>query len=132
MSLEQAFCLQVGKLFQMLLVFRIALLLFRDKRIGFGAMLIYFTLPLVLASSRNLTTDAYLNTNILASIYSWPQYKTDSKKVIFLYLFFLMMGVAFEIKGSLAWLMPVIFIGFYKLVNKNCRRSTVHLFLGFF
>ena len=54
------FFLQIAILIQLFLIYQITFLLFNDKKISLAAALIYFSLPLVLISSRNLTTDAYL------------------------------------------------------------------------
>ena len=50
------FFLQVAILLQLLFVYGISNLLFQNKRISLLSGLIYFSMPLVLISSRNLTT----------------------------------------------------------------------------
>ena len=69
------FFLQIAILIQLILVYNITLLFYKKKKIAFSAMLIYFSFPIVIISSRNLTTDAYLTTTVLASIFFWLYYK---------------------------------------------------------
>ena len=124
------FFLQVAIVIQLLLIYQIALILFRNKDIALTASLIYFSLPIVLISSRNLTTDAYLNTFILLSIYSWINWKLKSYKPIFIYLFYIGLGISFEIKGPVALLFPLAFILIYKLVNKETPKINIHHIIG--
>lgn len=124
------FFLQFAIIIQLLLIYQIALILFKNKDIALTASLIYFALPIVLISSRNLTTDAYLNTFILAAIYSWLNWKLKSNKLIFLYLFYIFLGIGFEIKGPVALLFPLIFIIVYKLTNKQSWKLNIHHFFG--
>lgn len=78
--LTVAFCLQV------FLILKIAQQLFENTRTAWYAALVYATLPTVLISVRGLTTDAYLSTFVLLSIYWWIGY-LKSSKVYFLYCF---------------------------------------------
>ena len=80
--------------------------------------------------SRNLTTDAYLNTFILASIYSWVNWKIKTQKLLFLYLFYFFLGISFEIKGPVSLLFPLFFIFIYKIVYKEKFKPILHHFLG--
>lgn len=127
------FFLQFAIVLQLLLVFKITLLLFKDSNIAFAATLIYFSLPIVLISSRNLTTDAYLNTFIFVSIYFWLYHKIKSKKVIYIYLFYLFLGLIFETKGPVGLLFPIVFIIVYKLTSKKpfFNKNIHHIIGGF-
>jgi 4-amino-4-deoxy-L-arabinose transferase len=124
------FFMQLAIIIQLLLIYHITLVLFKNKNIALTASLIYFSLPIVLISSRNLTTDAYLNTFVLASIYSWINWKLKSGKVLLLYLFYLFLGISFEIKGPVSLLFPLIFILIYKIVNKERLKPNLHHFFG--
>lgn len=124
------FFLQIAIVLQLLLVYGIALLLFKKESVALAAILVYASIPIVLISSRNLTTDAYLNTSVLAAVYFWLRYKLDGLKPWHLYLFFLMLGLSFEIKGPVGWIFPLLFIGVYKWTQKDKAKLTVHHFLG--
>ena len=123
------FFLQIAILIQLILIYNITLLLFKEKRLALTAVLIYFSLPLVLISSRNLTTDAYLNTFILTSVYLWLYYK-ERRKPFLLYLYYLTLGVIFETKGPVGLLFPVIFIISHKIIFKEKLEKNIHQFFG--
>lgn len=124
------FFVQLAIIIQLILVYQISLILFNNKKIALTSCLIYFSLPIVLISSRNLTTDAYLNTFILASIFSWLSWKIRNHKILFLYLFYFFLGIGFEIKGPVSLLFPFIFVLIYKIINKEKPRVTIHHILG--
>lgn len=123
------FFLQVAIILQLLLVYKISILLFSNRDIAMASTLIYFSLPIVLISSRNLTTDAYLNTFILASVCSWLVYKIKSKP-FFLLLFYISIGIAFEIKGPVSLIFPLVFILMYKIANKDRLKFSLYHLLG--
>ena len=125
------FFLQIAILIQLILIYKITVLLFHDKSIALAAALIYFSLPLVLISSRNLTTDDYLNTFVLSSIYFWLYYKIKHNKPLLLYLFYLSLGFIFETKGPVGLIFPLFFILSYKIINKDKVERSVHQFIGF-
>ncbi|MDV7188166.1 glycosyltransferase family 39 protein [Lutibacter sp. TH_r2] len=124
------FFLQVALIFQLLFIFKITLLLYKNEKLAFAASLIYFSFPIAIIAVRSLTTDAYLTTFILGSIYFWLNYKATSKKY-FLYLFYLFLGFIFETKGPVGFIVPVIFIITYTLINKQKIEVSIHQFLGF-
>jgi len=124
------FFLQIAILIQLILIYNITLLLFGDKKVSLAAVLIYFSLPLVLISSRNLTTDAFLNTFILTSVYLWLMYKVKSKPFL-IYLFYLTLGIIFETKGPVGLIFPVIFIASHKIIFKEKIKMNWHHLLGF-
>ena len=124
------FFLQVAIVIQLLLVYRIADLLYKNKRIAFNAGLVYFSLPIVLISSRNLTTDAFLTTFILGAIYSWQVYSSKAK-VGFLYLFYALVGIALLTKGPVSLLFILGYIIINKIILKKGMHITVHHLLGF-
>jgi 4-amino-4-deoxy-L-arabinose transferase len=124
------FFLQVAIVIQLLLVYRIADLMYKNKRIAFNAGLVYFSLPIVLISSRNLTTDAFLTTFIIGAIYSWQVYSSKDK-VGFLYLFYMLVGIALLTKGPVALLFILVYIIINKIILKKGMHITVHHVLGF-
>lgn len=124
------FFLQLSIIIQLLLIYKIAIILFKNKDIALTASLIYFSLPIVLISSRNLTTDAYLNTFVLLSIYSWLNWKLKTHKSIYIYLFYFGLGISFEIKGPVSLIFPLVFILIYKLINKESWKLKIHHILG--
>lgn len=125
------FFLQIAILIQLILVYNIALLFYKKKKIAFSAMLIYFSFPIVIISSRNLTTDAYLTTTVLASIFFWLYYKLRASKPIFIYLFFISLGLSFEVKGPVGLIFPVVFIMSHRLITKEKLKITTHHIIGF-
>lgn len=124
------FFLQVAIILQLLVVYRIADLLYNNKRIAFTAGLIYFSFPIVLISSRNLTTDAFLSTFILAAIYCWKVYGIKAKPG-FLYLFYTLVGLALLTKGPVALVFVLTYIITNKLILKKGIKITAHHILGF-
>lgn len=125
------FFMQIALLFQIFLVFKITLLLYKNEKIAFAASAIYFSFPITVIAVRTLTTDAYLTTFILASIYFWLSYKKQLKPYL-LYLFYLFLGFIFETKGPVGFIIPLTFIITHKIVYKDKIEINVHQFLGFF
>ncbi|HSM62657.1 MAG TPA: glycosyltransferase family 39 protein, partial [Gillisia sp.] len=123
------FFLGIALIFQIYLVFRIGFLLFKDQKIAFASALIYSSFPLVLIAVRNLTTDAYLVTFILWSIFLWLTYN-QSQKIIYLYAFFTVLGLAFLTKGPVELIPPLLFIGCWKYFNKEKIKFSLHVFFG--
>ncbi|RAJ12511.1 ArnT family glycosyltransferase [Arenibacter echinorum] len=124
------FFLQIAIVFQLALVYGMAYLLYKDRRIAFTSGLVYFALPLVLISSRNLTTDAYLTTFILGSLFCW-QYYTSKGKTVALYLFYLLVAMALLTKGPVALLFILTYIIVYKTIFKRNSKISLHHILGF-
>ncbi|MGB0777353.1 MAG: ArnT family glycosyltransferase [Flavobacteriaceae bacterium] len=121
------FFLQIAFLIQLILIYKLSLLLFKKEKIGLWAAFIYFTLPLALISVRNLTTDAYLNTFILAAVYSYVKFR-EVNQYKFLYLFFALLGLIFETKGPVGWLIPIVFI----IGLRGKFKFSIHTVLGMF
>jgi len=121
------FFLQIALLLQLIIVYKISYLLKKNKQIAIWASLIYFSFPIVIISIRNLTTDAYLNTFSLFSIYFWILYKTKSN-IKYLYAFTLNLALGFLTKGPLIFITPVVFIVFYnKYVSKKLKFTYHHI-----
>ena len=123
------FFLGIALILQILLVYKIAELLLNDKQKAYSAALIYSTFPVVLIAARNLTTDAYLVTFVLWSIHLWVKFKKQNKK-LFLYGFFIAMGLAFLNKGPVGFIPALIFIVCYKYFNKEKVNFSINIFLG--
>jgi 4-amino-4-deoxy-L-arabinose transferase len=124
------FFMQLALVFQLLLVYKITLLLYKNEKIAFAASLIYFSFPITVIAVRTLTTDAYLTTFILASIYFWLRYKAQSKPYL-LYLFYLFLGLIFETKGPVGFIVPLTFVITHKIIYKDKIEISIHQFLGF-
>jgi 4-amino-4-deoxy-L-arabinose transferase-like glycosyltransferase len=114
-SFGARFFLQIAIAIQLILIYALTLELFTKKETALWASMIYFSFPLVLMASRNLTTDAFLSMFVLLSIYLWVRYR---KKGAFryLYLFTLSLALGFLTKGPVVFIVPIIFILLY---NRN-------------
>lgn len=123
------FFLCVALVLQIFFVYKIALLLFRDEKVAFSAGIIYFCMPLALVAARNLTTDAYLTTFILWSLYYWLLRK-KGRSVFFLYGFYLLLGIGFLTKGPVVLLPVLVFIICWKIFYKDPLKVTLHNLLG--
>lgn len=108
------FFLLIAFLVQVLLINKVAYLLFKDKLAGYYSTLVYATLPIVLVSVRGLTTDAYLITFMLLSLYLWLKF-LDSRKTRFLYLMAFSMGLGFMTKGPVIFFVLLFMLGLRKL-----------------
>lgn len=119
------FFLQLAVLLQLVLVYRLSISLFNNKKTALWSAIIYFSFPLVLMSSRNLTTDAFLTTFALLSIYSWVKYR-QSGIIKWLYAFTLSLALGFLTKGPVIFIVPVIFILLYNRTEKAKRNFSIH------
>ncbi|REE79931.1 4-amino-4-deoxy-L-arabinose transferase [Lutibacter oceani] len=124
------FFMQLALVLQLVLVFKITLQLFKSEKIALAALLIYFSFPITIIAVRTLTTDAYLTTFILASIYFWLQYKSNLKPYN-LYLFYFFLALIFETKGPVGFMIPVTFVVTHKILNKEKIEFNMHQYLGF-
>lgn len=103
------FFVQVFVLLQIGLVYRIARQLYGQHQLAIRAAMVYVSFPIVLISSRNLTTDPFLNTFVLLSIY-WGLMYLQKQRVIYLYATALAMGLGFLTKGPLIFIVPLVFL----------------------
>jgi len=124
------FFLQIALVLQLLLVYKIAKLLFDKKKISLLATLVYFSFPIVLISSRNLTTDAYLTTFIMAAIYFWLARTKNALGIWALYAFYICLGLAILTKGPAALLFVLIFIIVRHRVLKKRIKTSIHGIVG--
>lgn len=111
------FFLQISFLIQIILVYLIAFRLFPIKKTALIAALLYASSPIAIMASKNLTTDSYLTTWVLLSIYSWLQAK--SKHPYYTFLFYGAIAMGFLTKGPLVLLPVLLFIGSWKLIKKE-------------
>ncbi len=129
-SFAARFFLQLSVLFQVWLVYQIALLLFRKKEMAILSAAIYASLPLVLISSRNLTTDSFLTSFVLLAIYAWLKYYREEKS-FYLYLFALSLGFGFYTKGPVVFIVVFIFSLLYSYFNPKKNKWNKHHFFAF-
>lgn len=129
------FFLQIAILLQLILVYLLTNLLFKNNQTALWAVVIYMSYPIVLVSSRNLTTDAFLATFALWSTYSWVKYR-KSGVIYYLYLFTIGLGLGFLTKGPVIFIVPLVFILFFNQTEKPKKSFSIHhilawsLFLG--
>ena len=119
------FFLQIAVLIQIILVYLLALQLNAQKQTALWASVIYFSFPLVLIASRNLTTDAFLTTFALLSIYSWVRYRKKGG-IRWLYLFAIALALGFLTKGPVVFLAPVMFAIFYNRIESSKQSWSIH------
>ena len=123
------FFLSLALILQLFIVFKIGEIWFKDKNVAIAAALIYFSFPIALIAARNLTTDAYLITFVIWSIYLWLQVKITNKQS-YLYGFYLVLGLGFLTKGPVAFLPVALFIICYKIIKREKPKFSIHSSLG--
>ncbi len=101
------FFLQISLILQVWLVFLIGKELFGNNKQALIAAIVYITIPAVVLSARNLTTDSFLTTFELAAIWCWVKYKKDAAPG-WLYFFYLLLALAFLTKGPVGLIFPVL------------------------
>ena len=127
-SFSARFFLMISLLLQMVLVYKIASVILNDKKIALYAVILYSSIPIVLVSVRGLSTDAYLNTFVLLTIFWWLQWRTLAKPV-YLYLVAFSLGIAFLIKGPVAIIIPaLVCIGFNGVIS--AKSFSMHHFFA--
>lgn len=119
------FFLQIAVIVQLLLVYAISLLLFNDRKTALWSSIIYFSFPIVLISSRNLTTDAFLTTFVLGAIYFWIKYR-QSGYYKYLYLFTLSLAFGFLTKGPVIFIVPLPFIVLFNRIERPKQTWSFH------
>ncbi len=104
------FLLQIAVLIQVILVYKISIHWYRCHDTAFYAAVIYLCFPLVIISTRALTTDAYLCTFCLLAIFSWLKYHSQAG-ITYLHMFATAIGLGFLTKGPMILVvLPVILI----------------------
>lgn len=125
------FFLQLGILVQLLLVYKLVMLLLNNKRTALFTVICYFTMPVVIMADRNVTTDVYLTTFIMLAIYGWLYYIKQPKALWGLYVYYISIGLALETKGPVALLFIFGFTALYSLLFKHRFKLTIHHIIGF-
>ena len=123
------FFLQISILLQIVLVYLLTLQFTQTKRTALWSATIYFTFPLVLIASRNLTTDSFLTLFVLLSIYAWVRYRKEGR-FGWMYLFTIALGLGFLTKGPVVFLAPFIFALLYNRSEVSKRAWNLHHFLA--
>ncbi len=123
------FFLQCAVLLQAMLVYAIGMELLGQKRTALLAAITYLSCPAVIMAARALTTDAYLATFIMVAIYGWIRYRKGSG-VIWLYLFYLFLGVGFMTKGPVVFIVPLVVVIFYNRMVYKEASALFHHFAG--
>jgi 4-amino-4-deoxy-L-arabinose transferase len=123
------FFLQIAILIQILLVYLLTLEFIKDKKVALWASAIYFTFPLLLSASRNLTTDTFLTLFTLLAIYSWVKYR-KYQDFIWLYLFTISLGLGFLTKGPVVFIAPIIFVLLYNRLEVAKNKFGIHHILS--
>ncbi|NEM99054.1 ArnT family glycosyltransferase [Pontibacter burrus] len=125
------FFLQLSFILQALLVYQLGWLIFKNRAIALTALIVYITMPAVLVSARNLTTDSYLATFELLAIWAWVKYKLG-RKVGWLYAFYLALAFTFLTKGPVGLIFPLMVVAGYKSDTAvKSKSSKAHHFAGF-
>lgn len=119
------FFLQIAILLQLLLIYKLAFLLFKNRKTALWSVMIYFSFPIVLISTRNLTTDAFLTTFVIWSIFNWVKYR-QSANFTYLYLFAFSLALGFLTKGPVVFLVPFSFILFFNQNGNSKNKLGVH------
>lgn len=115
-SFGARFFLQIAILIQLILVYALTLQLFSKKETALWAAIIYFSFPLVLVASRNLTTDAFLTMFALLSMYTWVRYRKEGNTK-YLYFFTLSLALGFLTKGPVIFIVPILFVISYNRIQ---------------
>ncbi|GLB51217.1 dolichyl-phosphate-mannose--protein mannosyltransferase [Neptunitalea chrysea] len=125
------FFLQIAVILQLVLVYKLVIHLYHNKRMALYTAMCYFSIPILIMGGRNLTTDVFLTLFIIAAIYHWVVYIKEGKGVWNLYLYYFLMGLAFETKGPVALLYLYSFTFLYRMVLKEKFKLTIHQIIGF-
>ena len=121
------FFLSIALLVQLILIYKTSLLLFNDRKGSLLTVVLYFSTPLILASARNLTTDAYLNTFVLMAVYFWLRYLGEKK---YFFLFYLALSLGFFTKGPLVFIPVFVFQLTWFYYNKKRIKFSIYDFWG--
>ena len=124
------FFLQLAVIFQMVLIYGIGNLLFKDKRTALISAIIYISFPAVLISTRALTTDAYLTTFALGAIFCWMKHRICGH-LPFLYGFYLCLAFGFLTKGPLILVLPLIIVIGFNRYHPTKSNNLFHHFMAF-
>ncbi len=122
---------QLFYLLQIWFVFQIALKLFSSEKKAIYSAFIYAGLPLVVLSARVLTTDIFLNTFELLAILCLVSYFKKGRRLVWLYGFFVALGLALFTKGPVGMLIPLSLIyPVRKILGVEDRANGFHVSFG--
>ena len=119
------FFLQIALLLSMVLTYRLALTLYKDRTVALWSAAIFFSFPLTLSASRNLTTDLFLTLWVIAAVYAWVRYR-QSGRWRWLYAFTLALAMGFLTKGPVVLIVPGIFALLYNRIEPAKNRWSLH------
>jgi len=119
------FFLQISLIVQTALIFLLSFALFKNKKSSLYASLIYFCFPIILASTRTLTTDTFLTTFVILSLYSWVKYRQIGM-YRYLYLFSLALALGMLTKGPVVFIVPLSFILLYNKIEEPKNKLGLH------
>ncbi|AHW62342.1 hypothetical protein FH5T_19895 [Draconibacterium orientale] len=119
------FFVQLTILVQLVFIYLLSVQLFNSRKSAVWAAVIYFSFPIVLISSRNLTTDPYLATFVILSMYFWVRYRKSAISG-YLYLFAICLALGFLTKGPLIFIGPLIFAILYNHIQPSNAKFTLH------
>ncbi len=123
------FFLQIALLLSMVLTYRLALTLYKDRTVALWSAAIFFSFPLTLSASRNLTTDLFLTLWVIAAVYAWVNYR-QSGRWRWLYAFTLALAMGFLTKGPVVFIVPGIFALLYNRVEAAKNSWSFHHLLA--
>ena len=89
------------------------------------ATLIYLSLPLSILGARNLTTDSFLTTLVLATVYCMSAYYCQ-RQVWGIYGSAITIGIGFLTKGPAVFVVPFFFWLYLMLARKENYRVPIH------
>ncbi|MFC2118015.1 ArnT family glycosyltransferase [Bacteroidota bacterium] len=125
------FFLMFAFLIQIYIVYRIAKIIFGGSSKPLYAAIIYSSFPIVLISVMNLTTDAFLNTFELISVFYIIRYYKE-KRINFLYWFCVFISLAFLTKGPVGLIVPVLVLIACKIIYGSPKiKWKLHLYFSF-
>jgi 4-amino-4-deoxy-L-arabinose transferase len=120
----------VAFIIQLILVYKITRAFFENEEVAMATMLIYFSYPIVLAATKNLTTDAYLTSFIFGSVWAFTSYM-QRQKIFYLYLFSFLCGLAFLTKGPVGIMPQVLFAAWYQKKYAAAHSAGFHRYTAF-
>ncbi len=124
------FFLQLSLILQGILIYLISQRLFAVQVRSVLAVIIYLSFPLSIMSARNLTTDSFLTTLVLAVIYTMTVYYCQ-RQIWGIYGAALFIGIGFLTKGPAIFVVP-FFYWFYLIFARrvNYRVPIKHLIIS--
>lgn len=102
------FVLQLSLVLQGILIYLISQRLFGAKARSVLAVIIYLSFPLSIISARNLTTDSFLTTSVLAIIYGMTVYYCQ-RQIWGIYGAALFISIGFLTKGPAIFVVPFFY-----------------------